>query len=424
MKRLINPTPKQITKSLKRPELQQSGLKDLVHKLRKDILFRDDIALHDYTAQFDRVNIKRLVMQQEEIDMLCLHLEPELKKAITTAAENIRKFHENQRMEIKKVETTPGVFCWQEQKAIEKVGLYIPGGTAPLFSTVLMLGIPAQIAGCKEIVLCTPPNLKGTIHPAIAYAAKVAGITKVITVGGVQAIIAMAYGTKSVPAVDKIFGPGNQYVTAAKQIVGLEKCAIDMPAGPSEVMVLADQSAYPEFVASDLLSQAEHGVDSQVILVTTDESLLDKVELEVHKQLAVLNRKTMAEKALNNSVLISVKDKNEMIAIANQYAAEHLIVATESPYEIASEIEHAGSIFLGHYTPESAGDYASGTNHTLPTNGWAKAYSGVNLDSFTKKITYQEITKEGLQNIGKTIEIMAEAESLDAHKNAVSVRLK
>ncbi|QZT38918.1 histidinol dehydrogenase [Halosquirtibacter xylanolyticus] len=424
MRRLINPRPQEITECLTRPELQSNNLKDLVTKMRKDILFRGDIALIDYTARYDRVNIRNLVMEKDEIEAFAATVSPELKEAIQSAAKNISRFHESQRIEVKKIETAPGVVCWQEQKAIEKVGLYIPGGTAPLFSTVLMLGLPAQIAGCKEIVLCTPPNQEGKIAPAIAYAAQVAGITKIVTVGGVQAIIAMAYGTESIPSVDKIFGPGNQYVTAAKQLVGMDKCAIDMPAGPSEVMVMADKSAYPAFVAADLLSQAEHGSDSQVILVTDHEPLLDAVEEEVNKQLEALGRKALANDALTNSVMIYVDGQDKMVDIANQYAAEHLIIATENPSDIATQIRHAGSVFMGHYTPESAGDYASGTNHTLPTNGWARSYSGVNLDAFTKKITYQEISAVGLQSIGNTIEVMAAAESLDAHKNAVTVRLK
>ncbi|MDC1105956.1 histidinol dehydrogenase [Prolixibacteraceae bacterium] len=423
MRRLINPTTQEISECLTRPVLESNDLKELVVQMRKDILFRGDIALIDYTARFDRVNIRTLVMEEDEIEAIAETVSPELKQAIQTAAKNISRFHESQRIDVKKIETAPGILCWQEQKAIEKVGLYIPGGTAPLFSTVLMLGLPAQIAGCKEIVLCTPPNQEGEISPAIAYAAQIAGITKIVTVGGIQAIIAMAYGTESVPSVDKIFGPGNQYVTAAKQVVGADQCAIDMPAGPSEVMVIADKSAYPAFIAADLLSQAEHGSDSQVILVTDHPPILDAVAEELDRQLALLGRKVLANDALENSVMLCVSDQHKMIEIANQYAAEHLIIATEKPNDIASEIRHAGSVFMGHYTPESAGDYASGTNHTLPTNGWARSYSGVNLDAFTKKITYQEISAVGLQSIGNTIEVMAAAESLDAHKNAVTVRL-
>lgn len=424
MKQLINPTVKEIKESLLRPQLKQGNLKELVLKVANEIKDRGDIALKEYTQRFDHVNLKTLTLSADDISKAASLVSEPLKEAIKTAAVNIQRFHESQKMESVKIETAPGVVCWQEQKAIEKVGLYIPGGTAPLFSTVLMLGIPAQIAGCKEIVLCTPPNKEGSIAPAIAYAAQVAGITKVVTVGGVQAIMAMAYGTESVPSVDKIFGPGNQYVTAAKQAIGLDQCAIDMPAGPSEVMVLADNTAYANFIAADLLSQAEHGSDSQVIMVTNHRALIDSVTEEVYKQLEQLDRKELADGALKNSVLIYVEEESQMIDIANQYAPEHLILSMDHPREVASKINHAGSIFLGHYTPESAGDYASGTNHTLPTNGWARSYSGVNLDAFTKKITFQEISREGLLNLGNTIEIMAEAEQLDAHKNAVSVRLK
>lgn len=424
MKQLINPTVKEIKECLLRPQLKQGNLKELVLKVANEIKDRGDIALMEYTQRFDHVNLKTLPLSADDISKAASLVSEPLKEAIKTAAVNIQRFHESQKMESVKIETAPGVVCWQEQKAIEKVGLYIPGGTAPLFSTVLMLGIPAQIAGCKEIVLCTPPNKEGSIAPAIAYAAQVAGITKVVTVGGVQAIMAMAYGTESVPSVDKIFGPGNQYVTAAKQAIGLDQCAIDMPAGPSEVMVLADNTAYANFIAADLLSQAEHGSDSQVIMVTNHRALIDSVTEEVYKQLEQLDRKELADGALKNSVLIYVEEKSQMIDIANQYAPEHLILSMDHPREVASKINHAGSIFLGHYTPESAGDYASGTNHTLPTNGWARSYSGVNLDAFTKKITFQEISREGLLNLGNTIEIMAEAEQLDAHKNAVSVRLK
>ena len=348
----------------------------------------------------------------------------ELKAAIHLALNNITTFHSAQKFETKKVSTLPGVTCWQKAVAIEKVGLYIPGGTAPLFSTVLMLAAPAKIAGCKEIVLCTPPNREGKIHPAILFAAKAAGVSKVFKAGGVQAIGAMAYGTSSIPKVYKIFGPGNQYVTAAKQQVSLRDVAIDMPAGPSEVAVLADSSANPVFVAADLLSQAEHGTDSQAILITTSENLIREVEKEVEKQLNQLPRKNIAEKSLENSKLILVRDMDEAIEMTNNYAPEHLIIETSDYNEIASRIVNAGSVFLGSYSPESAGDYASGTNHTLPTNGYAKAYSGVSLDSFIRKITFQEITSEGIQTIGPAIEVMAANEYLDAHKNAVSVRLK
>ncbi len=348
----------------------------------------------------------------------------ELKAAILKAKKNIETFHRSQIFETKKIETTPGVTCWQKAVSIEKVGLYIPGGTAPLFSTVLMLAIPAKIAGCREIVLCSPPNKGGKIHPAILYTAKEAGVSKIFKAGGIQAIGAMAYGTQSIPKVYKIFGPGNQYVMAAKQLVSLKDVAIDMPAGPSEVQVIADDTANPQFVAADLLSQAEHGADSQVILTTTSKTFISKVSTEIERQLAALPRRETAEKALQNSKLILLKDEQEIIDITNQYAPEHLIIETSEYMNIADKIINAGSIFLGHYTPESAGDYASGTNHTLPTNGYATAYSGVNLDSFIKKITFQEITKEGIQNLGPTIEVMAENEELFAHKNAVTLRLK
>ena len=347
----------------------------------------------------------------------------QLKDAILLAQKNIHKFHSAQKFVGNKVETVSGVTCWQKAVAIEKVGLYIPGGTAPLFSTVLMLATPAQIAGCKEIVLCTPPNKEGKVNPAILYAAKVAGVNKIFKAGGVQAIGAMAYGTESVPKVYKIFGPGNQYVMAAKQQVSLHDVAIDMPAGPSEVEVLADETANPSFVAADLLSQAEHGVDSQVLLITTSEKLIADVEREVELQLARLPRKEIAEKSLQNSKLVLVKNMDEAIAMTNEYAPEHLIVETNNYMDIAEKVVNAGSVFLGSLTPESAGDYASGTNHTLPTNGYAKAYSGVSLDSFIRKITFQEITREGIQTIGPAIELMASNEQLDAHKNAVTVRL-
>ena len=347
----------------------------------------------------------------------------ELKAAIQLAQKNIHTFHSAQRFEGRKVETVPGVTCWQKAVAIEKVGLYIPGGTAPLFSTVLMLAVPAKIAGCREIVLCTPPDKEGRVNPAILYAAQVAGVSKIFKAGGVQAIGAMAYGTESVPKVYKIFGPGNQYVMAAKQQVSLHEVAIDMPAGPSEVEVLADETACPAFVAADLLSQAEHGVDSQVVLVTTSERLVEEVEAEVQRQLARLPRWQIAEKSLANSKLILVRDREEAIALTNEYAPEHLIVETKDYMDVAERVVNAGSVFLGSLTPESAGDYASGTNHTLPTNGYAKAYSGVSLDSFIRKITFQEITREGILAIGPAIEVMAANEQLDAHKNAVTVRL-
>ena len=351
-------------------------------------------------------------------------VDEKLKAAIRLAKQNIETFHAAQRFEGKKVETMPGVTCWQKAVAIEKVGLYIPGGTAPLFSTVLMLAVPAKIAGCKEIVLCTPPDKEGRVHPAILFAAQVAGVNRIFKAGGVQAIASMAYGTESVPKVYKIFGPGNQYVTAAKQLVSLRDVAIDMPAGPSEVEVLADETANPVFVAADLLSQAEHGVDSQAMLITTSEALQQAVKEEVGRQLELLPRKEIAEKSLANSKLIVVKDMEEAIELTNEYAPEHLIVETADYMQVAERVVNAGSVFLGSLSPESAGDYASGTNHTLPTNGYAKAYSGVSLDSFIRKITFQEIRQEGMKNIGPAIEEMAANEHLDAHKNAVTVRLK
>lgn len=409
---------------LARPTFDNATLFDTVRTVLNDVKTKGDEAVKAYEEKFDKVSLSSLIVSEEEIKEAEAIVSKELKEAIILAKGNIQKFHSAQAQELPCVETMPGVTCWQKAKAIEKVGLYIPGGTAPLFSTVLMLAIPAQIAGCKDIVLCTPPNREGKVHPAVLFAAKTAGVNKIFKIGGVQAIASMAYGTESVPKVYKIFGPGNQYVTAAKQMVSLKDVAIDMPAGPSEVEVLADDSANPIFVASDLLSQAEHGVDSQAILVTTSESLADKVMKEVETQLEKLPRKEIAEKSVANSKIFIVKDMNEAICLSNSYAPEHLIISANNYREIAEQIDNAGSIFLGYYTPESAGDYASGTNHTLPTNGYAKAYSGVNLDSFRKKITYQEITKQGLEQIGDAIEIMASNEQLFAHQNAVILRRK
>jgi len=408
---------------LERPIYDTTQLNDIVSGVLLSIKNRGDEAVREYELKFDQVELKDLQVSELEFTDAELIVTDELKQAIKLAKQNITAFHAAQDVPLPKVETVPGVLCWQKAVAIEKVGLYIPGGTAPLFSTVLMLALPAQIAGCKEIVLCSPPDKQGKINPAILYAARIAGVSKVFKIGGIQAIGAMAYGTESVPKVYKIFGPGNQYVTTAKQLVSLRDVAIDMPAGPSEVEVLADQTANPAFVASDLLSQAEHGVDSQVLLITTSETLAKHVMDEVVFQTTQLPRKDIAEKSLENSKIILVKDMEVAIRITNEYAPEHLIISTMEYREIAEKIINAGSIFLGHLTPESAGDYASGTNHTLPTNGHAKAYSGVNLDSFRKKITFQEITPEGLQNIGLAVEIMAETESLFAHKNAMSLRL-
>lgn len=409
---------------LVRPQFDTSSLNNTVSAVLADIRGRGDKAILEYEERFDKVKLSSLTVTREEIEASESLVSEELKAAIRLAKRNIQTFHRSQIFESKKIETTQGVTCWQKAVAIEKVGLYIPGGTAPLFSTVLMLAVPAKIAGCKEIVLCTPPNKEGKIHPAILFAAQEAGVDKIFKIGGIQAIGAMAYGTQSVPKVYKIFGPGNQYVMAAKQLVSLRDVAIDMPAGPSEVQVIADDTANPAFVAADLLSQAEHGADSQVILTTTSEPFIADVLQEIEQQLVELPRREIAEKALQNSKLILLKDNNEIIDMMNQYAPEHLIIETSDYMDIADEVINAGSVFLGHYTPESAGDYASGTNHTLPTNGYATAYSGVNLDSFVKKITFQKITKDGIRNLGPAIEVMAENEELYAHKNAVTLRLK
>lgn len=423
MKKILYPDKAVWKEMLRRPTLNMAALSEKVGVILKNVETNGDKAVIEYEEQFDHVKLESLAVTPEELKEAEAQVPIELKVAILLAQRNIYTFHKKQKFEGKKVETMEGVTCWQKAVGIEKVGLYIPGGTAPLFSTVLMLAVPAKIAGCKEIVLCTPPNKEGKIHPAILYAAQVAGVSKIFKAGGVQAIGAMAYGTESVPKVYKIFGPGNQYVMAAKQQVSLHDVAIDMPAGPSEVEVIADETANPAFVAADLLSQAEHGVDSQVVLVTTSEKLLEEVEYEVQHQLSRLPRWEIAEKSLANSKLILVKDMEEAIELTNEYAPEHLIIETKDYMELAEKVVNAGSVFLGAYTPESAGDYASGTNHTLPTNGYAKAYSGVSLDSFIRKITFQEINREGIQNIGPAIEVMAANEHLDAHKNAVSVRL-
>ena len=423
MKKILYPHKNDWADILKRPVLNMETLRGTVCEVLDKIKAEGDKAVIEYEERFDKVKLESLAVTDAEMKEAEAQVPIELKVAILLAQRNIYTFHKKQKFESKKVETMEGVTCWQKAVGIEKVGLYIPGGTAPLFSTVLMLAVPARVAGCKEIVLCTPPNKEGKIHPAILYAAQVSGVSKIFKAGGVQAIGAMAYGTESVPKVYKIFGPGNQYVMAAKQQVSLHDVAIDMPAGPSEVEVIADETANPAFVAADLLSQAEHGVDSQVVLITTSEKLLNEVEYEVQHQLSRLPRWEMAEKSLANSKLILVKDMEEAIAMTNEYAPEHLIIETKDYMELAEKVVNAGSVFLGSYTPESAGDYASGTNHTLPTNGYAKAYSGVSLDSFIRKITFQEINREGIQNIGPAIEVMAANEQLDAHKNAVSVRL-
>lgn len=409
---------------LKRPVMNTEDLFDTVRSVINRVKAEGDRAVLAYEEQFDKVQLASLAVSEKEWGEADSLIDEELKQAIRLAKQNIETFHAAQRFEGKKVTTSAGVTCWQKAVPIEKVGLYIPGGTAPLFSTVLMLAVPAKIAGCGEIVLCTPPGRDGKVHPAVLFAAKVAGVSRIFKAGGIQAIASMAYGTESVPRVYKIFGPGNQYVTAAKQLVSLRDVAIDMPAGPSEVEVLADETANPAFVAADLLSQAEHGVDSQAMLITTSESLQQAVKAEVERQLELLPRKEIASKSLANSKLIVVRSLDEAIELTNAYAPEHLIVETADYLSVAERVVNAGSVFLGHLSPESAGDYASGTNHTLPTNGYAKAYSGVSLDSFIRKITFQEIQPEGIRHIGPAIEVMAANEHLDAHKNAITVRLK
>ena len=410
----------------KRPALDVTTLFDTVRTVLDEVRKEGDAAVIRYEEKFDKIDPATFTaLQASEVELQEAEdlVSDDLKQAICQAKENIEIFHASQRFVGKKVETTPGVTCWQKAVAIEKVGLYVPGGTAPLFSTVLMLAIPARIAGCKEIVLCTPPNREGRVHPAILFAAKVAGVSKIFKTGGIQAIAAMAYGTQSVPKVYKIFGPGNQYVTAAKQLVSLKEVAIDMPAGPSEVEVIADESANPAFIAADFLSQAEHGVDSQAMLVTASEGIVEPVKQAIQEQLEQLPRKEITEKSLSHSRIVVLKSTEEVVDFTNLYAPEHLIIQTTNYVEIAEQVENAGSVFMGYYTPESAGDYASGTNHTLPTNGYAKAYSGVNLDSFIKKITFQEITASGIKLLGNTIQTMAANEQLDAHKNAVTIRL-
>lgn len=407
----------------RRPHLDTTQLQQTVGSVLADVKARGDQAVIDYEKQFDHCTLTSLAVTEQEIEEAEQQVGPDLKAAITMAHENIHKFHASQKFAGQQVETRPGVVCWQKSVAIEKVGLYIPGGTAPLFSTVLMLATPAKIAGCREIVLCTPPNREGHINPAILVAARVAGVSRIFKAGGVQAIGAMAYGTESVPKVFKIFGPGNQYVMAAKQQVSLGDTAIDMPAGPSEVCVLADETANPAFVAADLLSQAEHGIDSQVLLVTTSEQTLTQVQQEVDRQLTVLPRKEIAEKALENSRVVLVGSTEEMMMLSNAYAPEHLIIQTRDYEQMAAQVINAGSVFLGPYACESAGDYASGTNHTLPTHGYATTYSGVNLDSYCRKITFQHLTEEGIRQIGHAVELMAEAEQLDAHKNAMTIRI-
>ncbi|RBW60417.1 histidinol dehydrogenase [Tenacibaculum sp. E3R01] len=409
---------------LQRPTKSVEDIEQTVNQIFKEVKEGGDAIINKYTQVFDKVELKTLEVSSNEIEKAEKLVSKELKDAIQDAKRNIETFHTAQKTGKVEVETVEGVLCWQEKRAIQKVGLYIPGGTAPLFSTVLMLAVPAKIAGCKEIVLCSPPDRDGKINPVILYTASLVGVTKIFKVGGIQAIAGLTFGTERIPKVSKIFGPGNQYVTVAKQLSTKFGVAIDMPAGPSELLVIADDSADAAFVASDLLSQAEHGEDSQVVLVSDSLDLFSKVEIEIEKQLAKLPRKEIVIKALENTKSVLIKNEDEVISFVNDYAPEHLIIVTKNDDFFIDQIVNAGSVFIGKYTPESAGDYASGTNHTLPTNGFAKAYSGVNLDSFTKSITFQKITKEGIQNIGKTIELMAEAEGLQAHKNAVTLRLK
>ena len=409
---------------LERPHRDASELRETVQTVLEQIRQGGDAAVKEFELKFDKVKLDSLAVTEVELDEAEKLVSEELKDALKLAHANIEKFHAAQKFVGEKVESAPGVVCWQKSVPIETVGLYIPGGTAPLFSTVLMLATPAKIAGCQEIVLCTPPNKEGKVHPAILMAAKVAGVSKIFKAGGVQAIGAMAYGTESVPKVSKIFGPGNQFVMAAKQQVSLHEVAIDMPAGPSEVAVVADDTANPVFVAADLLSQAEHGVDSQSILITTSEPMAEKVNAEVERQLALLPRKEMTEKSLQYSKIVVVRNLEDALKMTNEYAPEHLILAVEDYLSFGDRVVNAGSVFLGNYSCESAGDYASGTNHTLPTSGYAKAYSGVNLDSFCRKITFQELSAEGVRSIGRAVELMAEAEQLDAHKNAMTFRIQ
>lgn len=406
-----------------RPHLDTTQLNAVVQEILDDVKANGDEAIRKYEEKFDHVALNSLQVTDAEIDEAVGSISPELHKALVLAHDNISCFHSSQKFETRKIETRPGVTCWQKSVAIEKVGLYIPGGTAPLFSTVLMLAVPAKLAGCKEIVLCTPPGRDGKVHPAVLAAARIAGVSKIFKTGGVQAIAGMAYGTESIPKVYKIFGPGNQYVMAAKQIVSIHDVAIDMPAGPSEVCVIADETSNAAYVAADLLSQAEHGTDSQVLLISTSEDTLESVKTEIGKQLEQLPRKELAGKTLENSKLVLVKDSLEAIELSNVYAPEHLIISTSDYNELAEKVVNAGSVFLGKYACESAGDYASGTNHTLPTHGHAVAYSGVNLDSFNRKVTFQHLTDEGIRQIGKAVEIMAENEHLFAHKNAMTLRI-
>lgn len=424
MKIVKNPDKKEWVELIKRPVKDFKKIEEIVKPILKKVKKKGDKALRKFALEYDQVELKELLVSRKELEEAESQVSDDLKEAIALAKANIEKFHKEQREEPLEVETMSGVTCMRKSVPIERVGLYIPGGTAPLFSTVLMLGIPANLAGCKEIIICTPTDHSGKVNPAILYTANLIGIDKIVKVGGAQAIGALAYGTETVPKVDKIFGPGNQYVTAAKQMVSQQGVAIDMPAGPSELAVLADESAVPEFVAADLLSQAEHGVDSQVVLVSTSKGVIAAVNEALAKQIENLPRKHIAEKSLENSMAVLFEKKSKAIHFLNEYAAEHLILAVENVDEAADQVTNAGSVFMGNFAPESAGDYASGTNHTLPTNGYARAYSGVSLDSFLKKITFQKITEEGIKNIGPAIEKLAEAEHLMAHKEAVSVRLR
>ena len=424
MNKIYNPKPESWSTLLERPTKTVDDIEATVKEIFKEVQKKGDEAITKYTSLFDGVAVDNLEVTPEEINEAIASIPQELKDAIQLAKSNIEKFHTAQKTTRVSVETTLGVACWQEKRPIQKIGLYIPGGTAPLFSTVLMLAVPANIAGCKEIVLCSPPDKKGKINPAILYAAQLCGVTKILKVGGIQAIAGLTFGTASIPKVYKIFGPGNQFVTVAKQLATQFGVAIDMPAGPSELLIVADETAVPAFVASDLLSQAEHGIDSQVILVSTSKDLIDAVETEIQTQLEVLPRKAIATKAIENSKLIYVENDQIALDLIDEYGPEHFIICAKNEDFYVNNIGNAGSVFIGNYTPESAGDYASGTNHTLPTNGYAKNYSGVNLDSFLKSMTFQKITAEGIQNIGPAIELMAEAEGLQAHKNAVTLRLQ
>jgi histidinol dehydrogenase len=421
---LINPDKSAWPEIMLRKKINEEELRNIVSDILIDVKQNGDAAVKKYCLQFGKVLLDDLKVSAHEMEEAIPLVEDELKNAIQIAKSNIEKFHRSQKEEVKKIETTRGVWCWRRSVAIDKVGLYIPGGTAPLFSTLLMMGIPAVVAGCREIVVCTPSDASGNINPVILYVAKLLGLNNIYKIGGVQAIASMAYGTETVPSVYKIFGPGNQYVTCAKQIVNAQGIAIDMPAGPSELAVYADESCHPDFVAADLLSQAEHGIDSQVMLIANSPSLLEKIKDEINSQIEFLSRKKIAEQALHNSRFIAMENIENAFDLLNNYAPEHLIIASDKAEQLAEKVINAGSVFLGNYSPESVGDYASGTNHTLPTNGHARAFSGVSLDSFVKKITFQNVSEEGLENIGKAVMQMATAEGLDAHNNAVAIRMK